>query len=340
MDESETHRGERPVLRVAFFGTPDVAVPTLRRLIDGPDELVVVVSQPDRGRGRGRKRSPSPVSQLALDAGLELLRPEKVGDAATVEALHAARPDIGVVVAFGQFIPKQVRQLPRLGYLINAHASLLPLYRGASPIAQAILDGQPETGISVMRVEKEMDSGAVALVRRTPIREGENTAELTERLSWLAADAIADALDEIARGRVQWTEQDHAAATVAPKLQKSDGRLDWSLPTRVLIQRIHGLAPRPGAYTVLPGDGADEPETLRILRAEAPGADYAPEAPGTMRVGKDGGEPPLRIATGDGWLVPTEVQRAGGRAMETDAFLRGQPLEDGTRLGEGAASNG
>ena len=150
-----------------------------------------------------------------------------MADPETETALRETKPDIGVVVAFGQFIPKRVRELPRLGYLINAHASLLPKYRGASPIAQAILDGERETGVSVMRVEREMDSGPVALTRRLEIGAQENTAELTERLSRLAADAIADALETIAAERVEWTEQDHARASVAPKLAKSDGALDW-----------------------------------------------------------------------------------------------------------------
>ena len=166
-------------MRIVFFGSPDIAVPTLERLLGGPHEVVGVVSQPDRRRGRGRKTSPTPVAELALAHDLPLLRPEKVGDAEVVEALRALEPDIGVVVAFGQFIPKKVRELPRCGYLINAHASLLPKYRGAGPIAHAILNGEHETGISVMKIEREMDAGDVTRVHRTPIGPDENTAELT-----------------------------------------------------------------------------------------------------------------------------------------------------------------
>ena len=153
-------------MRIIFFGTPEIAVPSLERLIEGPFDVVGVVSQPDRGRGRGRKRSPSPVAARAADAGVDLLRPENVGEDATAEALARAKPDLGVVVAFGQFIPKRIRTLPRLGYLINGHASLLPRYRGAAPVAHAILDGERYTGVSVMRVERTMDAGPVALARR------------------------------------------------------------------------------------------------------------------------------------------------------------------------------
>jgi methionyl-tRNA formyltransferase len=273
-----------------------------------------------------------------------------VGEPDCVDALAKAGADVGVVVAFGQFIPRPVRELPHLGYLINAHASLLPRHRGAAPIAQAILDGDARTGISVMRVERRMDAGPVALVRETEIGEQENSAELTARLSLLAADAIEAALDRIAAGTVAWKEQDHARATVAPKLEKRDGRLDWRSPTEVLVRRIHGLAPRPGAFTYLPpaeggkhgensSDRNGDRETLRILRVRAArpdetyGQTHASVVPGTVRLGQSSDEPAMRIATGDGWLVPLEVQRAGGKTMETAAFLRGREIDDGCELG-------
>jgi methionyl-tRNA formyltransferase len=307
-------------------------VPTLSALLASRHEIVAVVSQPDRPRGRGRKQLPSPVSERALAAGVLLLRPERVGDPAVVTALAQARPDIGVVVAFGQFMPRVIRELPRLGYCINAHASLLPRYRGAAPIAQAILDGQPSTGISVMRVEREMDAGPVALVRETPIGEQENAAELTDRLARLAADALLEALEQIAAGKITWTEQDASHASVAPKLSKLDGRLDFARSARELVCRVHGLAPRPGAYATLPAEDGP-PEVLRILRARArPATGEALPVPGTVRRSRDSGTPPLLVATGDGWLEPIEVQRAGGKAMDTAAYLRGHDLADGTIL--------
>jgi methionyl-tRNA formyltransferase len=307
-------------------------VPSLEALIRSRHEVVAVVSQPDRGRGRGRKLSPSPVAACALEEGIPVLRPERVGEPEVLEALCEHAPDIGVVVAFGQFIGRKVRELPSLGYMINAHASLLPRYRGASPIAQAILDDEEETGISIMRVEREMDAGPVAHVRRLEIGEQENSAELAQRLSNLAAESILEALDLIVSNEIKWTEQDHDQSTLAPKLFKEDGRLDWRLPTRTLIRRIHGLAPRPGAFTLLPAGEAGEESPLRILRA-APGKgpQGANDPPGTLR--RPGDAPgTVQIATGDGWLAPLEVQRAGAKAMPTDAFLRGTPLQDGLRL--------
>lgn len=293
-----------------------------------------MVSQPDRGRGRGRRRSPSPVAARALLRGVALLRPEAVGAPEVVDALRAHAPDIGVVVAFGQFIPRSVRELPRLGYLVNAHASLLPRHRGASPIAAAILAGDEKTGVSVMRVERRMDTGAVACVRETKIDPRETAGELGARLADLAAEAILEALEQISDGTVTWAEQDEARATIAPRLDKEDGRLDWSRPTAELGRRIHALAPQPGAFTELPADSSGAAERLRILRAE-PGraANGAAVPPGTVRLGDPGEPHPLEVATGDGWLAPLEVQRPGGRAMDVAAFLRGRAIEPGMRLG-------
>jgi methionyl-tRNA formyltransferase len=296
-------------------------------LIAGPHEVVGVVSQPDRRRGRGKKLSPSPVSEVALREGITLLRPERVGDAENVEALAALSPDLGVVVAFGQFLPKKIRELPSRGYLINAHASLLPKYRGASPIAQAILDGESETGVSVMRVEREMDAGPVAAVESTPIGVRENTLELTLRLSEIAARTIAETVDQIARDEVIWTDQDADRATVAPKIEKSDGVLDLRESAWALACRIHALAPRPGASLRLSereGSGAAG-ETLKVLRADVQPFAAGESAPaGTIE--RDGSEVALRIATGKGWLVPLTVQRAGGKPLDVADFLRGYSL--------------
>ncbi|MCB9378046.1 MAG: methionyl-tRNA formyltransferase [Holophagales bacterium] len=312
-------------LRLAFFGTPEIAVPTLERLLDSRHPVVGVVSQPDRGRGRGRKPSPSPVAEVALRADLPLLRPEQVGARDCVEAMRAWRADLGVVVAFGQFLPKAVRELPSKGYLINAHASLLPRHRGAAPIARAILEGDAETGISVMKIVKEMDAGPVAAVARTPIGPRENTAELSTRLAAIAAELILEVVDAIAEQRVVWTEQDAARATHAAKIEKSDAVLDLAQDARALVRRIHALAPRPGAAVALVQDGART--ELKLLRADAlPYAAGESPAPGRIDPARDPADPPLRIATGDGWLVPLEVQRAGARPLAIADFLRGFAL--------------
>jgi len=308
-------------LRIAFFGTPDFAAPTFERLLAGPHRVVVAITQPDRPRGRGRKLSGGPIAARARAASIPLLQPERVGAPEVIREITRHAPDLGVVVAFGQFLPKAVRELPRLGYLINGHASLLPRHRGAAPIQHAILAGDAETGVSVMRVEREMDAGAVALVKRTPIGASEDAGALFERLATLTADAIAEALDAIAAGRACWTEQDASRATLAPKIEAADAELDFAQSAAALARRVRALAPRPGARVHL-GD-----ETLRVLAAHAePTA--ASEPPGTLR--RDGDT--LRVATGAGWLALDRLQRAGGRPLATAELLRGFAIPDSARL--------
>jgi methionyl-tRNA formyltransferase len=265
------------------------------------------------------------VSEVALRGSIPLLRPEKVGDPETEAALDAAAPDLGVVVAFGQFIPKRIRELPRLGYCINGHASLLPRWRGAAPIARAILAGDTTTGVSVMRVEKEMDAGAVALQRSLDIDPDETAGELTTRVAALTAELVAEAVDAIAAGRITWTEQDASGATEAPKLEREDARLDWSERASALRDRVRAMAPGPGAFTTLDG------EPIRILACEIEEGPVD-AVPGTVR---NNPGLPLAVATGDGWLLPRTTQRAGGKAMDVDAFLRGRPVPDGALLGDG-----
>jgi len=304
-------------LRIVFFGTPDFAVPTLDRLLAGPHRVVGVVTQPDRRRGRGRRTSPCPVAGVAQREGLPLLQPERAIEAE--DALRELAPDLGVVVAFGQFLTKRIRELPRLGYLVNGHASLLPKLRGAAPIARAILDGERATGVSVMRVEREMDAGPVALQRELPIGDEEDAGALAARVAALTAEAVAEVVDAIAGGGVTWHAQDDAGATFAPKIEREDARIDWNDPAAAIARRVRAMAPSPGAATALDG------EALRILAARtAPGDTGA--APGTVGRGPDGA---LRVATGDGWLLPLRLQRAGGKAMDTEAYLRGRPIPDG-----------
>jgi len=312
-------------VRLVFFGTPEFAVPTLEKLLGGPHPVVGIVSQPDRPRGRGRRTAPSPVSRVAQLAGVPLLRPERVGEPEVETELRRLAPDLGVVVAFGQFLPKRIRELPRLGYLINAHASLLPKHRGAAPIQHAILAGDCRTGVSVMRVDREMDAGPLALVRELEIGPEETAAELAQRIAALSAVAVAEVVERIAQGRVRWTPQPAEGVTLAPKLVQADAWLDFREGAAVLVRRVRALAPSPGASTRI-----DEGR-LCILAARAQVGPVDAD-PGTLRRGSD---PLLRIATGDGWLVPLVVQRAGGRALAIDAFLRGRPLRDGQKLGAG-----
>jgi len=317
-------------LRLAFFGTPGFAAPTLARLLGGAHSVVAVVTQPERPRGRGRRSAPLPVAALAAEAGVPLLQPERAGGAENLKALEALRPDLGVVVAFGQFLPKPLRELPSCGYCINAHASLLPRQRGAAPIPHAILAGDAETGVSIMRVAREMDAGPLMFAERdgrsrfrTSIAKCDDAASLGARLAALAAEATACAVDAIAAGNATWTGQDHAAATLAPKIGPADAQLDFRESAEALARRVRALSPRPGAQARI---GALH---LRILaaRAEEPRAGES-TAPGTLHCG-DGA---LRAATGAGWLRLLRLQRAGGRALAAEDFLRGQRIPAGARF--------
>jgi len=262
------------------------------------------------------------VALRALAADLPLLRPERVGEPEVAEQLQGHRVDLGVVVAFGQFLPRRIRELPALGYLINGHASLLPRHRGAAPIQHAILAGDRKTGVSVMRVEREMDAGPVALTRELAIGPDEDAGALATRVAELTADALADALDQIAANRVRFSPQDDSLATYAPKIEREDAALDWSESAEMLARRVRAFAPAPGAFCSLEG------EPLRILAARfEAGATLPP--PGSV-VREDSLS--LRIATGNGWLIPLRLQRAGGKPLDTAAFLRGRPIPDGTRL--------
>ncbi len=285
--------------------------------------MVRVVCQPDRRRGRGRKTSAAPVADVALAAGVPLMRPESIADAEAIAEFRGCKPDLGVVVAFGQFLPRAIRETPSLGYLINGHASLLPRYRGAAPIPHCILDGATVTGVSAMRVEREMDSGPVALQRKIEIGEHENAGELSQRLAKLTADTLEEVIEEIADDRVRWVPQDDTRATFAPKIGRSDAQLIWSQNAEALCRRVRAMAPSPGAFAILEG------ENLQILDARSDAAP-ADRAPGTVCVGA---AHELRIATGDGWLLPRILQRPGKRALDVAAFMRGRPISDGTRLG-------
>ena len=310
-------------LRIVFFGTPLFAVPSLRGLAQSRHELVGVVSQPDRPRGRGRVLAATPVKEVAQRLGRPVLQPEKVGHADATAWLRERAPDLGVVVAFGQFLPKGVRELPPHG-LINAHASLLPRHRGAAPIAWAILSGDERTGVSIMRVEKEMDAGPVCSRRELEIGPAETAGELEERLSALAAEALLEALDEISAGAARFTPQAHESATFAPRIDRDFGRIDWGRPRAEVLRRIRAATPRPGADLVLRRSG----RRLRVLEA-GPG-EGPPGPPGRVVAGRDR----IRVAALDGWVDVSRLQVPGRRATSAAEYLRGARLPEDEEVGD------
>jgi len=306
-------------LRLLYFGTPGFAVPGLRALASSGHTLVGVVSQPDRPRGRGRLVEDTPVKLAATELGVDVFQPERVGDERALAWMRARGPELGVVVAFGQFIPKSVRELPPLG-LINAHASLLPRWRGAAPIEWAIDAGDSRSGISVMRVAKEMDAGDVCLVRETEIGPMETAGELATRLAELAAEALVAAVGEIASGRAVFTEQDPTRVTLAPKLDRGFAKLDFGWSAARLLRRIRAATPRPGVDLEL----MRAAKRMRVVRARLGAAHGGLVRPGALRV--ESGR--LVLAAADAWLELVEIQLAGKRPMSADELLRGFRVPD------------
>jgi methionyl-tRNA formyltransferase len=304
-------------LRVLFYGTPAFALPTLRILL-AHHEVVVVVTQPDRPAGRGQRVQASPVKELALAHGLPVLQPERVREPGWAERLRGFAPDVAVVIAFGQILPRPVLDVPGRGS-INVHASLLPHYRGAAPIAWAIIRGEEETGITTFQMDEGMDTGPMLLRRAVAIEPEETAGELAGRLAEVGAHVLLETLAGL--DHLTPVAQDAGAATLAPRLRKADGVLDWARSAAELAARIRGLNPWPGASTATPLG------RLLVWRARArPGAGE----PGVLTA-TDGA---LRIGTGAGLLEPLEVQPENRRAMDWETFLRGARLEAGVAFGE------
>jgi methionyl-tRNA formyltransferase len=308
-------------MRIAFMGTPEFGVPSLRKLHDSDHEIVLVVTQPDRPAGRGRKVSSSAIKKAALELGLPMAQPESVNASHFVGCLRALRPDLIVVVAFGQILSDEVLGVPPSG-AINLHASLLPRYRGVAPINWAIVEGEAETGVTTMFMARKVDAGEIILTRTTPIGDRETAGELSGRLSAMGAELLAETIELIARGEAPRRRQDPALASYARKLRKSDGEIDWTDPAARVFDRIRGMTPWPGAHTWYRG------EVLRVLRA-APGEGGGRRgAPGeVVRVDRDRG---IEVAAGAGSVWLLEVQPQGKRAMSADAFARGYHPEVGS----------
>ncbi|WP_144328875.1 methionyl-tRNA formyltransferase [Tepidimonas charontis] len=323
-------------MRVAFAGTPVFAARALQAIGDAGFTVVLVLTQPDRPAGRGLQPQPSPVKQLAQRCGWALQQPRGLRldgrwaeDAAVAQAaLQAARPDVLVVAAYGLLLPRWVLELPRLGCL-NIHASLLPRWRGAAPIQRAIEAGDACTGITLMQMDEGLDTGDIVAAEALRIGAQETAGALHDRLAALGAQMVVRTLCAAAQGQA-WSRQPQPAegATYAHKIDKAEAIIDWTQPAAVLARRVRAFDPVPGTVTTL------EAAPLKVWAAYAEAETGAAEAgPGTVLTADERG---IRVQTGDGVLVLTEVQRAGGRRLPVAAFLRGMALTPGTRLGQAA----
>ena len=318
--------------RLIFMGTPELARTVLSALAEqGRWEIPLVVAQPDKPVGRGMRLQASPVKQEAEARGIPVLQPRRARDPGFLEALVAASPDVVVVAAYGQLLPASVLEVPRRG-CINVHTSILPRWRGAAPIAWSILEGDAETGVTLMRMDAGLDTGEVIAVEKTVIGPEDTGASLHDRLATLGAKLICRVLPDWVDGRLASVPQPESGVTYARKLAKDDGRLDWSRPVAELERRIRALNPWPGAFTTVPGAG-EAPELLKIWEARPCAVEGSePAAPGEVRVAR--GEE-LVIAAGDGssGLRVTGLQREGRRRMTAREFLAGGGLRPGMRLG-------
>lgn len=306
-------------MKVLFYGTPEFALPALEVLLRY-HEIAAVVTQPDRPAGRGQKLTPSPVKVRAERVGLSVLQPERLRDPEWPNRLRVFVPEVAVVVAFGQFLPKAVLEVPERGS-INLHASLLPRYRGAAPIAWALIRGETETGLTTFLMDEGMDTGPILLQERVQVDPEETAGDLADRLSRLGADLVINTLAQL--DRLTPIPQRHETATLAPRLRKEDGVLDWSEPARSLVNRIRGCNPWPGAAS---GSPAGRLLIWRARTLDGP----ATQPPGTL-VRSNGGT--RAITTGEGLLLPREVQPENRRAMSWEEFLRGSRLSSGARFG-------
>lgn len=310
-------------MRIVFMGTPEFAQASLQKLIETGHNIVGVFTQPDKPKGRGYKLVAPPVKELALEHNIPVYQPEKMKDGTALSILKELNPDLIAVVAYGRILPKDILELPKYG-CINVHGSLLPKYRGAGPIQWSVIDGEPVTGVTTMYMGEGLDTGDMILKEEVVLDEKETGGSLFDRLSGVGAKLCVRTLKAIEDGTAIYTKQDHAAATKTTLIKKQFGIIDWNKPAAEIECLIRGLNPWPSAYTYLNG------KTLKIWAA-AVKDETSDKEPGELtEVTKHS----VGVQTGDGILMLEEVQLEGKKRMSADAFLRGNALSEGMKLGE------
>ena len=304
-------------LRLILMGTPDFAVPTLLGIVGAGHEIVAVYTRAPQPAGRGMAERPSPVAREAAQRKIPVFTPKTLKDPHAASAMRAHGADAAVVVAYGLILPKPILDAFPLG-CFNLHASLLPRWRGAAPIQRAIMAGDPETGVTVMKMEEGLDTGPIAMERRVPIGPDASAGELHDQLARLGAELMPVAIAALERGSLQLTPQPAAGATYANKIDKAETRIDWTKPGQRVHDHCRGLSPSPGAWFEFPGAG--RVKVLRTTKGDGSGK------PGQVLDDR------LTIACGDGSVRIVELQRAGGKPMSAEEFLRGMPLAAGSVL--------
>jgi methionyl-tRNA formyltransferase len=307
-------------LRLIFMGTPDFAVPTLLELVAHGHEIACVYTRAAKPAGRGMKLQPTPVEQEARRLGIAVETPKTLKTPEALEAFRAFEADAAVVVAYGMILPQAILDTPRLG-CFNLHASLLPRWRGAAPINRAIMAGDAETGVMVMKMDAGLDTGDVAMAERIAITDAMTASDLHDALARLGGDLMVRAIGALERGKLQLTKQSEQGVSYAAKIDKAEARIDWSKPAREVLRHIHGLSPFPGAWCEMPIEG--QPVRVKILRCALAGGSGA---------AGDLLDDHLAFACGEGAIRILELQRAGKAPMKAEEFLRGTPLKPPLRL--------
>jgi methionyl-tRNA formyltransferase len=310
-------------MNIVFFGTSEFSIPALKALIASRHKVLALVTQPDRKKGRTLKLSPPPAKVIALAHDIPVFQAENTAGEESVKYLRSLKPDLFVVISFGQILKKDVLKIPKL-FALNVHGSLLPKYRGASPTNRAVMDGEKVTGVTVMRMNESMDEGDILLVKESVIDDDDTNITVSETLAQLGAKALIEAIGLIESNAAKFTPQDGKAATYAPKLKKGDGLIDWNEPAEKIRNKVRGLLPWPGAYTDYEG------KTLKILKVELFGRPAGSAAPGeVLDLLKNKG---IIVQTGGGSIAIQNLQLEGGKEMDADAFVRGHRIPKGYRF--------
>ncbi len=308
-------------MKIIFAGTPEFAVPSLEALVEHNFDVALVISQEDRPRGRGKKLQPTPVKKRAMELGLEVYQPSSINSEESIERLKEVGADFLVVAAFGQILKKEVLSIAKVDS-INVHASLLPKYRGAAPINWAIINGEDETGITIMKIEEGLDTGDMISKAAIPILDEDDAITVHDKLSKLGGEILVSTLKDIMDGKASYTPQNDDESSYAPMLSRETGRIDWSKSSRDIFNLIRGLKPWPGSFTNY-GDDLVKIHSLRVLD-EAIGG----QAGEIVKVSNEG----LYVATGDGVVIIEELQFPNKRRMKVREYLAGNSIESGRIL--------
>ncbi len=311
-------------LKIIFMGTAELSCASLEKISrDKNFQMLAVVTQPDKPKGRELKLTPSPVKMLAEKLNLPLLQPLKAREEKFISELHELKPDLMVVVAYGQILPQSILDLPKFGCL-NVHTSLLPKYRGAAPIQWAIANGETETGVTIMKMDAGLDTGPILSARRTPILPADDLQSLHDRLAQLGAELLVETIPGFVAGKISPQPQPNEGSTYAAKIKKEDGRIDWHLPAQKIWNRLRAFTPWPGAFTFL--QAKPKPQLIKIWKAEI--ADKSGDAGIILSADKTG----IVVGCGEKALRILELQREGGKRLSAEQFLSGFPINAGLRF--------